>query len=96
MSKQKDTGLRGADALFAVQNPPTSKTETADKPVSSKSQKKPSKPKTLVTSMRLKTATLAKLQALKIYILEHEEERMTYGDILDEAIAEFAKKKGLT
>ena len=86
MSKSKETGLAGRDALF---NPPKSKGESPPQP------KKPSKPKTMVTSVRLKPATVAKLQQLKIHILADREKSVTYGDILDEAIEDLYQKLGL-
>ncbi len=53
------------------------------------------KPKKTVTSVRVLFSTLAKIQQLKIRALE-EGKQQTIGAILDEAVSDLFRKKGLS
>ena len=70
--------------------PPPAPVRPAPKPKA----KKKRKPEKVVTTVRVFTTTLAKMQTLKIHALE-QGDRLTLGDILDEAIVDLCKKKGV-
>lgn len=99
MSKRQNTGLAGTNAFFQpppqVQETPAEQTESASIPKATVSQKsKKTKPEKMVTSLRILTSTMAKIQAIKIHELE-QGNRVNNGDILDEAIIDLFQKKGL-
>ena len=83
-SSDKKTGL-GSKAFF--QN--RSQTETKK----SEQEKKPEKVRTTVS---LYTDTMAGLEALKVEARRVTGEKVTYSDVLNEAIQDLMKKKGIS
>ncbi len=98
MSKQRNTGLAGVDALFQPQvaqeaAEPAMTPAIESKPI--KKGKKKANPDKLVTTVRVYPDTLAKIQKIKINELEKEGRRVDIGDILDEAVRGLFERKGL-
>jgi hypothetical protein len=92
---EKKTGLAGADALFqnqtvnqAVTETKPQKTTTKAKVVADPQQEK------IVTSVRIFPTTLARIKEIVIEELK-EGQRLTQGDVIDEAIKLLSQEKGL-
>ena len=101
MSKQRNTGLGGVDALFhqpqaqeAAEPPTTPTTEPKSKSPAKKGRRK-ANPDKLVTTVRVYPDTLAKIQKIKIHELESAGKRVDIGDVLDEAVKMLYAKKGI-
>ncbi len=81
-NQERKTGL-GRSAFF--QGKPALETEaTAEE-----------KPKKVRTTVSLYTETMAGLEALKIEARKETGRKVTYSDVLNEAIADLMKKKGI-
>ena len=97
MSK-RNTGLAGADALFQPQveeEKPATKSKPSTKAKSTKKTTKPDKQEKIVTTVRVFPETMALLQEIKAKELRNGK-RLNVGDILDEAVMDYAKKKKVT
>ena len=93
MSKQrKPTGL-GTDAFFRTPNVPEVKPTIPKHPGQTQEGEAPQSRK-VRTTVTLYPDTLAALEMLKVYARK-QGERMTYSDILDEAISNLIEKKGI-
>ena len=99
MAKRK-TGL-GAEAFFTTPETVETASEPEEKPESTKTTRKqqkkeePQGPKHIRTTIRLHTETFAALEMLKVQARK-QGEKITFGDILDEAIKDLMEKKGVT
>ena len=92
---EKKTGLAGADALFKSQtiNQPTTETKSQKTTTKAKEVADPKHEK-IVTSVRIFPTTLARIKEIVIEELK-EGQRLTQGDVIDEAIKLLYQQKEL-
>ena len=91
----KKTGLAGADALFKNQTAGQTTTEIKPQKTTTKA-KEVADPKheKIVTSVRIFPTTLARIKEIVIEELK-DGQRLTQGDVIDEAIKLLSQQKGL-
>jgi hypothetical protein len=92
----KKRGLAGADALFGDQtfNQPAVETKPQPKKPPVKAKMPQVEPEKMVTSVRIFPSTLARIKEIVIEELK-DGQRLTQGDVIDEAINLLYQQKGL-
>ena len=99
MSK-RNTGL-GTNAFFQTLESTKEESDQTERPGTAEientkpeEEQKTQVPKHIRTTVRLYAETFAALEMIKV-MARKEGNKITYGDILDEAIQEIIKKKGI-
>ncbi len=94
MSNSKKTGL-GRSAFFNRPEEEQEREQTQTTPPPAE-EKKPEKPKKVRTTVTLYPETLASMETLKVEARREQGRKVTYSDVLQEAIELLMNHKGLS